>query len=149
MEFDRNGLQILDRDECLRRLARSTIGRVGVSSGALPVVLPVNFLLDGDRILIRTSAGTKLEAALHDAVVSFEVDDFDAAGHSGWSVVVTGTSSVVDQPDDLARIARLPLAHWAPNNGRVVAISTEMISGRELDPATAPPPEPDEPTPAS
>lgn len=136
MELDRNGLRVLDREECLRLLERSTVGRVGVSSGALPVVLPVNFLLDGDRILVRTSPGTKLDAALRDAVVAFEIDQFDRVDHSGWSVMVTGTSSVVDDPDDLRRIGSLPLARWAEGDGEVIAISTEMISGRERSAAT-------------
>ncbi|MDZ7676110.1 MAG: pyridoxamine 5'-phosphate oxidase family protein [Acidimicrobiales bacterium] len=138
MEFDRNGLRILDRDECVRLLAQSTVGRVGVSSGALPVVLPVNFLLDGDRILIRTAPGTKLDAALNDAVVAFEVDDFDPLHHAGWSVLVTGTSRVIDDSEDLRRIGTLPLAHWAPaDDGHVVAISTEMVSGRQMSPGNA------------
>lgn len=132
MEIDRNGLRVLERDECVRRLASATIGRVGVSSGALPVVLPVNFLLDGDRILLRSGAGTKLSAALRDTVVAFEVDDFDPVDHSGWSVVVTGVSRVIDDEDELRRIESAPLAHWAPSNGHVVAISTDLITGREL-----------------
>ncbi len=132
MEFDRNGLRVLDRAESLRRLAGSTIGRVGISSRALPVVLPVNFLLDGERILIRTGRGSKLSAALREAVVSFEVDDFDPVDHSGWSVVVTGTSHLIQDVDDLRRVDALPLAHWAPSDGEIVAISTEMVSGREL-----------------
>ena len=77
MRLDQNGLEILDRDECLRLLAQAVIGRVGVSSGALPRVLPVNFRLDGGRILIRTARGTKLDAAAANAVVAFEVDDID------------------------------------------------------------------------
>ncbi|WP_436793461.1 pyridoxamine 5'-phosphate oxidase family protein [Actinospongicola halichondriae] len=134
MDFDRNGLRVLDRTESLRRLERVTIGRVGISSRALPVVLPVNFLLDGDRILVRTGHGSKLSAALRGSVVAFEVDDFDPIDHSGWSVVVTGTSRVIVDDDDLRRVESLPLAHWAPSGGDVVAISTEMISGRELPP---------------
>lgn len=132
MDVDRNGLRILDRDECLRRLQASTIGRVGVSSAALPTVLPVNFLLDGDRILIRTGEGTKLANALRESVVAFEVDEFDPVDHTGWSVVVTGISRVVADEDDLRRIDDLPLAHWAPSNGQVMAIATDLISGREL-----------------
>src|SRR4030095_14183770 len=73
MEVDRNGLEVLDRDECLRLLARATLGRLGFTSGALPTVLPVSYHLDGDRILVRTRRGGRLDAALCDAVVAFEV----------------------------------------------------------------------------
>ena len=103
MEVDRNGLEVLDRDECLRLLASATLGRIGFTSGALPTVLPVNFDLDGERILVRTGRGSKLDAALRDAVVAFEVDDFDPICHSGWSVAVTGVATEVSDPTELRR----------------------------------------------
>lgn len=133
MEIDRNGLEILDRDECLQLLSTATLGRVGVTSGALPTVLPVNFLLDDDRILIRTGTGTKLQAATDNAVVAFESDDFDPIYHGGWSVVVTGIAREVIDPGELAALASAPLARWAPRGGgRVVAISTEVMTGRRI-----------------
>lgn len=133
MDRDRNGLEVLDRQECLRLLTGAVIGRLGLSSGALPVVLPVNFLFDGDRVLIRTSRGTKLDRALAGTVVAFEVDDVDPMRHRGWSVLVTGVATVVDDPTDLARIQRLPLAHWAHGApDHVVAVSLEVVTGRRL-----------------
>jgi len=113
MEVDRNGLEVLDREDCLRLLAGATLGRVGLTSGALPMVLPVNFLLDGDRVLVRTSRGSKLEAALRGAVVAFEADDFHSMHHSGWSVAVTGVASEVSQPADLDAVRQMPIARWA------------------------------------
>jgi nitroimidazol reductase NimA-like FMN-containing flavoprotein (pyridoxamine 5'-phosphate oxidase superfamily) len=133
MAYDRNGLEILDRGESLGLLAGSAVGRLAISVGALPVILPVNFVLDDERILIRTGDGTKLDAALRDAVVAFEVDDFDAFDHSGWSVCVTGMAREVRDPDDLERIADLPLPHWTPKGvSHIVAVSMDLVSGRRL-----------------
>ena len=133
MEIDRNGLEVLDREECLRLLSTATLGRMGLTTGALPTVLPVNFLLDGERILVRTSDGSKLRAATDNAVVAFEVDEFDSMYHSGWSVVVTGVAREVTDPAELAALRLAPLARWAPNgNSRVVAVSTELMTGRRL-----------------
>ena len=135
MEIDRNGLEVLDRDECLRLLATATLGRIGLSSQSLPTVLPVNFMLEGERILVRTGVGSKLEAATRNAVVAFEVDSFDSMYHSGWSVVVTGVTSEVTDPDELAALRTAPIAHWASHgDDRVVAISTELVSGRRVGP---------------
>src|SRR6187200_2130512 len=65
-------LESLSEEECYYLLATSSIGRVGISVRALPEVLPVNYaVLDGD-VIIRTGAGTKLDAALTNAVVAFE-----------------------------------------------------------------------------
>ncbi|MGQ0824488.1 MAG: pyridoxamine 5'-phosphate oxidase family protein [Actinomycetota bacterium] len=133
MEFDRNGLEVLDRVECLRLLAGATLGRLAVSSGALPVILPVNFVLDGDRILIRTSPGSKLHAATNNAVVAFEVDSVDTFSHTGWSVSVTGIASEVTDTLERNLIDSLPLAHWAPSPAaHVVAVTTDVISGRRI-----------------
>ena len=45
VEVDRSGLEILDREECLRLLATATLGRVGITNGALPAIVPINFRL--------------------------------------------------------------------------------------------------------
>ncbi len=134
MRLDHNGLEVLDRDECLRLLGEAVIGRVGVSSGALPRVLPVNFRLDGDRILIRTGRGTKLDAATANAVVAFEVDDIDPVDQTGWSVLVTGVAREVTDPAELAAVRAAPLARWAPQgpDDRLMAISTELVDGRRI-----------------
>jgi nitroimidazol reductase NimA-like FMN-containing flavoprotein (pyridoxamine 5'-phosphate oxidase superfamily) len=131
-EIDRNGLEVLDREACLQLLAASTFGRVAITAKALPVILPVGYRLVGDEIVFRTTAGTKLDAATHGAVVAFEVDAMDPVEHSGWSVLVTGMARRI--PDD--RVDGHD-ATWVPrwaNEGEshLVAISTELVSGRRL-----------------
>ncbi len=133
MDLDRNGLEVLDRDESLRLLATAVLGRIAISSGALPTVLPVNFRFDGRRILFRTGVGTKLDAATDNVVVAFEVDEVDPATESGWSVVVTGMAREVKDPTELAGLERLPLARWASGyDRRVVSISVDLVSGRRI-----------------
>ncbi len=140
MEIDRNGLQVLDRDECLALMGTATIGRVSVSANALPTILPVNFWFDGDRIVIRSGAGAKLAAALDEAVVAFEVDDFDPVSHAGWSVVVTGVANAITDPDEVRALESAPLRRWAPSgDDRFVSISTELVAGRRLGEIRRPP----------
>src|SRR5213079_2103949 len=103
MEFDRNGLEVLSRDECLRLLATAHIGRIALSIGALPVVLPVNFCMLDDDLVIRTGPGSKLDAATNHAVVAFEVDSFSLFDHSGWSVLVQGVAAEIVDPVLLKR----------------------------------------------
>lgn len=133
MEVDRNGLEVLDRAECLRLLASTTIGRLGITSGALPTVLPVNFRLIDEKVLFRTSSGSKLEAATSNAVVAFEVDDMDPMWHSGWSVVVTGVAREVTDAEELRALAGANIPRWTPSpTDRVVEVSTEMVTGRRI-----------------
>lgn len=135
MQVDRNGLEVLDREECLRLLDGATLGRVAVTSAALPSVLPVNYRLSGDRIVFRTGEGTKLAAATRNAVVAFEVDDFDPVQHTGWSVVVTGVARPVVDPVDLAALQDMGIARWASGpDGHVVEVSLELVSGRRIPP---------------
>lgn len=140
VEVDRNGLEVLDRSECLGLLAASRLGRIAVTFGALPVILPVNFCLTGDQVVFRTSVGTKLDAATCETIVAFEVDEFDPLAHTGWSVVVTGYASEVTEPTVRAELEAAPIPHWAPSRGeRYIAVSTEMITGRRINPELGPP----------
>lgn len=134
VEVDGNGLEILDRDECLWLLGSVPRARVAVSADALPCVLPVTCRIAGDQILFRTNPGTKLDAAAREAEVAFEVDDFDAA-HAGWSVLVRGIASELTEPGELEAARRLDLPRWAPRSGdRIVAVSIEPVSGRRIVP---------------
>jgi hypothetical protein len=68
-------------------------------------------------------------------VVAFEVDEFDAAAHTGWSVLVTGVASEVTDPDELEAARGLQLPRWAPSPGdRIVAVTIEFVSGRRVVP---------------
>lgn len=126
-------LRAIPEEECALLLAAGSVGRVGVSLSALPVVLPVNYaMLDGD-IVIRTGAGTKLDAALRGAVVAFEIDSIDPVYHEGWSVMVQGRAHEVVDPDELERARALPLEPWAAGiRDRFVRIVTERMSGRRI-----------------
>ncbi len=133
MLVDRSGLEVLDRGDCLRLLASATIGRVGISVGALPVVLPVNFRLVDERIVFRTGIGTKLDAATANSVVAFEVDDFEPVSHTGWSVVVAGIAHEVVDHAALDALHSSDIPRWAlSGESRVVAVDTDRISGRRI-----------------
>jgi nitroimidazol reductase NimA-like FMN-containing flavoprotein (pyridoxamine 5'-phosphate oxidase superfamily) len=137
VEVDRNGLEVLSRDECLDLLRTAVLGRIAVTTQALATILPVNFRLDRDRIVIRTGHGTKLDAATRNAVVAFEVDDVEPSMRTGWSVVVTGVARELTEHGELARARRLPLDLWAAGpDHRVVAISTDIVSGRRIRPGS-------------
>lgn len=139
MEVDRNGLEVLDRGECLRLLSHASLGRVAFTSGALPRVLPVSFHLDEKRILVRTRRGSQLNAALRDSVVAFEVDDIDAHAHTGWSVAVTGLATEIADTHDLDQTNQEPFDRWTSTPGdSLVAISTDLLTGRRITPGSGP-----------
>jgi uncharacterized protein len=125
-------LEVLGEEDCLDLLRSASVGRIGLSMGALPVVLPVNYVLDSGRIIIRTGFGTKLSAAIRNAVVCFEVDCIDPESEIGWSVLATGTAREL-QGAEAAHAATLPLRPWSPQVGdHLVAIGIELLSGRRI-----------------
>ncbi|MFJ9668843.1 pyridoxamine 5'-phosphate oxidase family protein [Streptomyces sp. NPDC101219] len=132
--YPNDGFRELGRQESLRLMAKMSVGRIVFTRRALPAVLPVNFSLDDDEaVLLRTSATSDLVSAIDGAVVAFETDDVDEARHSGWSVVVTGSATVVTDPAEHERLTRTGPVSWVPAPQEVfVRIEPELVTGREL-----------------
>lgn len=126
-----DGLEILTEDECSALLARSEVGRVGFTVGALPAIFPVAFTVMDGCIYFRTGEGIKL-THVRGAVVSFEVDDYDCITRSGWSVLVVGVArEVADERTDARLVGRLRT--WAEGaRHHVIRLEPTMISGRRL-----------------
>lgn len=93
----------------------------------------MNHGLDGEAVAFRTAEGSKLFAAQGRAVVSFEVDSYETARRSGWSVLVKGRAEAVYDDAVIARLERLQLDPWADAEDRPmwVRISPTEITGRE------------------
>ncbi|WP_316668049.1 pyridoxamine 5'-phosphate oxidase family protein [uncultured Propionibacterium sp.] len=93
-------------------LASVDVGRIAVTSGDSPEIYPVNFCLDGESIVFRSASGSKLETLALNSRVAFEADSW--ADEGGWSVLVRGTATLVEDADELARVAKAPLRTWVP-----------------------------------
>jgi nitroimidazol reductase NimA-like FMN-containing flavoprotein (pyridoxamine 5'-phosphate oxidase superfamily) len=129
MTVDAAGLEVLGPDECRRLLEVGGVGRIALP-GEPPVVRPVNFAFDDDRIVIRTGSGSLWRAATAACLATFEIDGVRNVDHRGWSVLVSGPLAPV-APSDLTLL--LPLRAWAPKGrDRLVAITVTEISGRRL-----------------
>ena len=131
MRVDGAGLRVLTREECLALLATAEVGRIGVSTRALPRIFPVCFAMDDDQIVISTQHGTTLDASTRDTVVAFEADGPSSHSTVGWSVQSTGIARHVTDPIDLDRLAALALPSWSLKSpARFVTITTDQLSGR-------------------
>ena len=127
--------EVLTRDECLAHLGKVSVGRLGVTIRALPVILPVNFAVHEGQVVLRSVAGSKLDAATAGAVVAFEADDHAPDGAWGWSVLVQGVAQEVTDPAEVAVLRSLRITPWAYPDGqadRFLRIDTEIISGRRF-----------------
>ena len=124
----------LSRVDCARLRMAGIAGRVAVGTPNGPHIIPVNYAVDAESILIRTTAYSLLGTYGRDELLCFEVDQFDYELKRGWSVVVRGRGSFVDDQEELAEIAR----SWQPRpwasgqRNLVVRIPWTEISGRQL-----------------
>lgn len=144
-EIDLTGQRLqeeLTRNESLRLLASVPLGRVVFTHQALPAIRPVNHIVDGGEIIIRTHAGAAIfAAAQRRVVVAYEADQIDLDRHVGWSVVVVGVARPVVDPPDGAYLA-VPQPWVARPMDQLIAISTDLVTGLRLLPAPIEPAEP-------
>ena len=129
-----NALEVLDEDACLALLGSAQVGRVGVVVDGQPLIFPVNHVLDGRSIVVRTDSARILAGAAL-AKVAFEADGFDAGARSGWTVLVEGLGNDITDALDATseHLQTVPVAPWAPGpKPRLLRIDVRTITGRRF-----------------
>ena len=131
---EHSGLEMLSREECLRLLGAAAVGRLVVSGSGTPDIFPVNFELDGDRVVFRTAAGRKHADGPRGSVL-FEVDGTYDAARSGWSVVVHGWLEEVEGEVGRSLADAMGVDPWAVGpKGHVMRLNPTTITGRRVGP---------------
>ena len=139
MKAENGAPRAFNREQCLALMASVPVGRVVYTDQALPAVLPMNFLLDGDEVVIHTASSSALAAVIRNAVVAFQADAFDPETSTGWSITITGRARFVDGAEKTAHLARLPPRPWAlVANGQFIRIPARNVEGHHLGPAARP-----------
>ena len=122
-------LEELSREESLRLVGTLGIGRIAVPTpeGA-PLVVPVNYVLDGDIVVFRSDPGRKL-FAVRQHPASFQVDAVDPYHRAGWSVLIQGIAYEAT-PQEVEHLTVEPWAggekqHW-------VRVLPRVVSGRRI-----------------
>lgn len=124
----------LDGSECVELLQNHTVGRIVFADDRGPTILPVNYSLDGQDLLIATAAYGAIARWAPGKRVSFEVDDVDPSSESGWSVIVRGRAEEAEYLDLPTDPADRPYPWAEGNRNFVLRIRTDTITGRRLIP---------------
>jgi len=129
-----SSLEEIPEEECLALLAGKCVGRLVVVQEESPIAFPVNYVLDGRTVAVRTDPGTKLDwGAL--GRVAFEVDHIDEIERQGWSVIVQGVGRDITEGIDTwsERLRSRELVPWV-GSGREhwIAIASPRITGRRI-----------------
>ena len=133
MEVDANGLEVLGRSDCMALLGTVAFGRLGLSIDALPVVLPVSFVVDGDELTVVAVGDDRLASALAGAIVAFQADRHDPASGLDWSVLVRGCATRLLGSESPEVRSLLHPGLWREGVAKHRAsITTDLVSGRRL-----------------
>lgn len=122
--------------ECRDLLLAREVGRVAVCTPRGPGILPVNYVVDGDSVVFRTTPYGVLGRHAWNGRIAFEVDHVDPDARSGWSVVATGPGELVEDHQELAliRAFRNPQP-WAPGSRLLyVRLAWDELTGRRVGP---------------
>lgn len=127
-------LEALDADECWSLIRSDSVGRLVYTYQALPAVVPVNYVVLGESVLIRTSSESRIGQLPDGTVVAFEVDSIDRRTRTGWSVVLVGsTQALRETPEGMEVALHLPGVPWVDVvDGVTLRVSAGFVTGRHL-----------------
>lgn len=130
----------LTRAECETLLRSGVVGRLALSTPGGPHVIPLNYSVVDDAIIVRTSPYSLLGTYGPDGRLAFEIDQFDHEYHRGWSVVARGRAEFVTDADELEHIRAVWQPHpWAGGARQMhLRLKWDEVSGRRLGTQTDP-----------
>lgn len=119
-------LAVLTDGECWDLLRSQPVGRIAWSGLQGVSVVPVNFVVVDDAIILRTTPYSLLARDSVDREVAFQVDQLDLERHEGWSVLARGRTRREDRSPEHPQ-------PWA-TGARVLGLRIDVrsVSGRRL-----------------
>lgn len=122
--------------QCESILRADVVGRIAFSTPDGPHIVPVNYSVVDEAIIVRTSPDSLLAAHGCGVTVAFEVDHVDHTYRRGCSVVARGETEVVEDPAEVAHVRLV----WEPrpwaggSRPLLLRLRWKELSGRQLDP---------------
>ncbi len=141
----RGQVEELDPATCRELLASAQTARVVHVVEDRPQIALVNIALDGDDVVVRSTAGSRLSTALSspESAVLVQADEVDASTRSGWSVVARGRMTPVLDQVTAARLDRTIAPSWilGDSGGTWLRLTVEELTGRAVSGAIGDPTE--------
>jgi nitroimidazol reductase NimA-like FMN-containing flavoprotein (pyridoxamine 5'-phosphate oxidase superfamily) len=120
--------------ECRELLSAGLVGRVAVCTPVGPHIVPVNYAVVDDSVVLRTSPYSVLGSHARGSILALEIDQFDYERHQGWSVVARGRADAVTSAEELNHVKSVwdPNAWAAGQRNLYLRIRWSEITGRRL-----------------
>ncbi len=124
----------LSARECLTLLRSGVAGRIALSTPTGPHIVPVNYSVVDDAIIVRTSPYSLLGTYGRDTTFAFEIDDFDGARARGWSVQARGRIEAVADRTELqaVREAAVPQPWAGGTRPLYLRLRWHELTGRQV-----------------
>ena len=130
----------LSEEQCRELLSAGLVGRVAMCTPVGPHIVPVNYAVVEDSVVIRTTPYSVLGSHARGAMLAIEIDEFDYERQRGWSVVAHGRAEAITAADEVQHIRRT----WEPNawaggpRNLFLRVRWIELSGRRLGPGWDP-----------
>lgn len=121
---------ILSAPEAWELLRSAPVGRLATVIDRQPDIFPVNFVVEDSALYFRTAEGSKLLQVTVNARVAFQADGW--VTDTGWSVVVKGAATEIEDAAERDRIERVLHPWVATVKTHVIRIDVDEIEGRRF-----------------
>jgi len=131
---DMTSASLMAEDACLVALRTERIGRIVLTERAMPVAVPVSYLVTNDSVVVRLPDEGASDWHAAGSVVALEADAHDVDG--GWSVLVLGMADQVTDTGQIDGFDRTVPITWAdtPGSAAYLRIPFSLVTGRRLGP---------------
>lgn len=112
-----------------------SVGRLAHMRDGEIFIFPVNYIIDDEKVFIRTGEDSMVLSASRkpEGSFAFEVDDLIAWSKTGWSVLIQGQLTEVTKTDRLPHAMMHRLQPWAGGvREHVLRLDPHSISGRSI-----------------
>ncbi len=128
-------LERLSRYDCWQLVSElagpDAIARIVWSGPDGMAIVPMNYTVADGIIWFQTASDSSLARESCDQRVLVEIDQIDAASHTGWSVVVSGVASCLPSERDPGLLANLHVWPQGPRD-LLLQVEPQELTGRRL-----------------
>lgn len=120
--------------QCRELLGAGLVGRVALCTPVGPHIVPVNYTVVDNSVVLRTTPYSVLGTQARGAMLAFEVDELDYEHQRGWSVVAVGRAEAITAADELHQITRAwePSTWAAGSRNLFLRLRWSELTGRRL-----------------
>lgn len=129
---DTTYFEAIPAEDCWELLRTHEVGRIAWANSEGITVLPVNYIVVENGIIVRTTPTGLLGELAHDVTVAFQVDEVDAETLIAWSVLARGRAKELTEAERADQAESIPEPWVGGERQLLLRIGVEQISGRAL-----------------